>query len=609
MYGWYTVDRIELKKGKITFVQDYATQSQQTTMPGLTDGQPQLEQGVQIFCYPAAKAFDGKILAPRHIDLTISRTVEIEIKSGWNHVRKGTLRIRPATAGLRLRLTEVVIMDGALEIKRDQGTGNIEFADFAPDSAARLRIPYSVENDPSMLSARLEVFYETEHGTFSYHSATSMNCTLPISVNVSDMFFEESLFSKFSISPATMTPLRMLGCEVRESDLYSIEPSLPADAVMDIFPKQPASILYKFTQKKAIDSKAPNGGKHDPLKLTIDFAALDEEALSAIELAFIRDVQGTPVSGLVRFLLPYLLEAFKNDWSAGKLEILGLLREIEMITYEAVGWDGIIGGLQSSQQDAVRTWLKEWHSKNVAIPLVEADGVPTVSASIIRQIVIPVDIPSVNIVHTAEIRLLDTLSDTSHVAVGQVIPAELHLSHTRRWYNAAKDETNPMSSINPYPDLEFSFEILANPEVWLIGGNRRGNFTSPASEVTDANENDSCSRVFPIILMPQRPGHLLLPGIDIKTFIPLPAHPQRRSSLHSPVTQSQPGNTISSVPPRRQIPCEVDYKSLAKAVLVLPDLRRTTVSLDVVGGASGTGGAVSGPGGAWLVDSERGIGI
>ena len=53
---------------------------------------------------------------------------------------------------------------------------------------------------------------------------------------------------------------------------------------------------------------------------------------------------------------------------------------------------------------------------------------------------------------------------------------ELTISHTRIWdgtqTKGAKDEA-----------LDFCFEILANPDVWIVGGQRKAHFSSIVSRV------------------------------------------------------------------------------------------------------------------------------
>jgi hypothetical protein len=156
-----------------------------------------------------------------------------------------------------------------------------------------------------------------------------------------------------------------------------------------------------------------------------------------------------------------------------------------------------------------------------------------------------------------------------------MITAELIISHTRRWSSPATRETEPADE-----PLECSYELHANPDQWQIGGRRRGNFLA----------HDGESTRFTVLLLPQKPGHLLLPGLEIRTFFPAPAKAQAQLPTSPPAADP-------AAPSRRSVPCEVDYRNHGEAILVLPDLRKTTVSLSASGGHAGAG--------SWLIDSER----
>lgn len=80
----------------------------------------------------------------------------------------------------------------------------------------------------------------------------------------------------------------------------------------------------------------------------------------------------------------------------------------------------------------------------------------------------------------------------------------------------------------------------------------------------------------PLILWPQKTGSLLLPSVEIQS---LPIS-QERSQEDEEVADSS-------------ISCDVDYQSAGEAILVVPNLIGTTVSLEP-----------SGAGGGWLVESR-----
>lgn len=117
------------------------------------------------------------------------------------------------------------------------------------------------------------------------------------------------------------------------------------------------------------------------------------------------------------------------------------------------------------------------------------------------------------------------------------------------------------------------YEIIANPETWLVAGRRRGNFRATEGQTS----------LFSLMLLPQKAGHLLLPHVELKTFVSQESH--RDSHRDS-----------QQVFQRQQVPSEVDYFNHGVTVLVTPNLKTTTVSLDVTG-TSGSG--------AWLIDSEQ----
>lgn len=585
-----------------------------------------------IYCYPPPEGLQAKVVSTHHINLEENRTLELELNSGRNDIKAGTVRVRPATAGLRLRIAEAELVEGEMKITANNEAGNIEFVQLGPQSFVRFRIPYTVEENHTTLSARAEVSYETQHGKFSYTSVHSVVSALPISVNVQDMFKDEVLFSRFTISPAVQVPLRVLGCSIPSSEAYQVECNIRERVAWDVFPKQPASLLYKIQPRK--DHIASPGAKRS-LRLTVEFTCVDDECLDAVGQAFRAAINQTDYRGHTTFLTSHLVEAFRTQLTTADMEVIGLTREIETLPYQKLRWDSLLsllGGKRTSsaaasdgggnrggeEVEGLKTWLQEWHEKHPIISLPQQPTIPS------RRIVIPVDIPEIQVVHTAELRLLDNTpnanananpdekkeqhekgSQLTHAAVGQMIAAELRLHHTRRWCSPAHQETTSHSD----GALEFTYDLHANPEQWLIGGRRRGNFLAREGTMT----------TFAVMLLPQKSGHLLLPSLDIKAFVPAGSgtgsssgattvagpppsgntgvttspHPAPPQGGPTPTTPTPTGG--GAPPPslqRRQIACEVDYRNHGEALLVLPDLRKTTVTLSVSGGS-------------WLVDSER----
>lgn len=99
-------------------------------------------------------------------------------------------------------------------------------------------------------------------------------------------------------------------------------------------------------------------------------------------------------------------------------------------------------------------------------------------ASKLQYLTVPVDIPQMEVVHTAYLKLHHGLQKVSpeldYVAVAQPIPAELVIKHTRRWLTEM--ESQPSNEA-----LDFCYEVQANPDTWLIGGQRKAHFKAQVS--------------------------------------------------------------------------------------------------------------------------------
>jgi hypothetical protein len=163
--------------------------------------------------------------------------------------------------------------------------------------------------------------------------------------------------------------------------------------------------------------------------------------------------------------------------------------------------------------------------------------------------VITVSIPQTHILHT--VSLTPTSLPTPVIATaGLPLQTKLRISHTRRWAS-----TPPPS--NP---TEFIYTLEANPETWLIAGQRRAHFSALENEVLE----------WPILLIPLKAGVTLLPNIEIR---------------NKPVKKD--GNEDT------ELNCETDYLSYGETVTIVPDVRSSTVGVgDMSKGREGSGSVV-----------------
>lgn len=215
-----------------------------------------------------------------------------------------------------------------------------------------------------------------------------------------------------------------------------------------------------------------------------------------------------------------------------------------------------------------------------------------------QSILIPVDVPSIPVVHTADIRLqrpIPSLVEPADeyeapvVCVNQLLPATLHLKWTRVWDTSKLDTS--ITSVEEAAGDEFSYDVTAPSDTWLVGGRKKGHFVIPARNSTNGEGDPMSSSPIneadiPLVLIPLREGYLPYPSVEVRESAPSDAN---GSDGHGH------GQGQGRKSPAVVGHCETDYRNLGETVRVVADRRRVTVSLD----ASGAGG------GPLVLDSER----
>ena len=323
---------------------------------------------------------------------------------------------------------------------------------------------------------------------------------------------------------------------------------------LDVFARQPVMLMSKILE---VENRSHNSAKLSRrLSLQLQFICLDEEVSAVVERAFTASIADSSFRQYARLLVPHLLITLRTRLSVQDYEVIGLLREVNLGPLSDFNWPSLLTTLPHETRQEILNGLSSWHSDNASLTLPSSTPHPTASPnSNIQYLTVPVEIPHLQILHTAYLRPLTT---SPHIALDQALAAELTISHTRRW---GTDTT-------PAEPLEFVYEITAPPDTWLIGGQRKAHFSAAEDENVK----------FGLLLLPQRTGHLLFPSLEIR---PVAARGEG---------EDNDGKALPS--------CETDYVSQADTVLVIPDLASTTVSLD----PSGDGGNA-----AWVLE-RRGRG-
>ncbi|KAI1110530.1 trafficking protein particle complex subunit 10 [Nemania sp. NC0429] len=575
--GSYEVDKIDMRAGKLHLYFE-----RQVGYP--SDGASALLKSPQVSLYQRVDTLDVRLCTSKHIQLDRNSNVDLELDTGWNNLSKAEVRVKGATGGLRLLSSEAKCVDPPFGFSQPPEGGVFHFDAIPAKTTVRIRLPYTLEQDAPNIALRIEVFYETEHGNYFFSKTPTVHTGLALGVNVQDVFKHSTLFSRFTVSTASPGPLRLLKSELLESDMFEATFGIPPSDPVIIFPQQPASLLYKIKRKSGV----PNGPKTPKtMYLRLHYSILRDEIESTIQGSLITTLDGTTLHSFSRLLVSSVLSVVRKGLGGIQLERAALLGSIDTAFIAHVDYQRMFHGLGKDDAGvdvakSLTSFLRTWQAENPTLHLPRPELVRP------SCILIPVDIPSVTIVHTADIKLqpqpaapgsLASHAATPMVCTHQLLPATLHLKWTRMW-----DTLTPPSS---QADLEFSYELSGPTDTWLLGGRRRGHFVIPAPDSDEERERSSSPGTteaeIPILLIPLREGWLPYPSVEIREVRsdPIPNHTDDKSKAP-------------------EIQYETDARNLGETVYVIADRSSVTLSLDA-----------SGPGGGPLVlDAKRGeIGI
>ncbi|KAK8027682.1 hypothetical protein PG991_004738 [Apiospora marii] len=529
----------------------------------------------RITVYHRANTLDARLAASNTVQLDHNNKVDVEFDSGWNELIKAEVRVKAATSGLRLLTAEGKCIQGEdtdYKFAQKPEAGLFRFEGLPKHAAFKIRFPFTVEQEVLNVSVRIEVTYTTEHGTYLFSTTPSVPISLALGVNVQDVFKHKALLSRFTVSTASNSPLRLFKSELVNSELFEAHFGMPMGQAVTVFPKQPASYLYKITRKTGVKITKKT---EKTLYLKLQYSVVQDEIVDLVAESITQSLAGTPLEPYSRLLCGTVMPRVRDEMNAHTLERATLTGDFHTDFLWGVSWARSFAGLGKDSEgknlsDTLASYIQKWQSENPTLALPQDTPVEP------RSILIPVDIPPVTIVHTADISLQPNGtapelqqgpgSDVAAVVTNQLIPATLHLKWTRIW-----DIATPMANMS---DMEFSYEVLAPGDAWLVGGRRKGHFVIPApTNDGELSSTDATEAEIPLLLIPQREGWLPYPSIDIREVRSVPGEAGGSGAL-TPV--DGPGGE----------PCEIDLRNLGETVRVIADRERVTLSLD----ASGPGG-------------------
>lgn len=539
--GWYKVDEIEVRIGNLRLLQHFQS-SHDADLTEEEDSVAVRTAVVPILVYPHDRSLAMRIRTSSTLHLSETRRLCIELRPGQNRITQCKLRLKTATAGLRLNVHDARLLDhgrslDSLRTAREGDTLLMVIDDLMPDSLIAIEMPYTLEIQSSAsIAIRVDAGYETERGQFQLSEMAVVNVLLPVTVNVQDVYRPSCTYSRFTISPSTMVPLNLVSCHLEDNDSYTIElPDTHQDNLM-VFPRQPTSWTVRLVPTNEEASQA--SGR---LTLVVDFQSLDDVILAALEHQFKTALHQSAYASVARLLSSHLLEQVRGAWTEQDLEVAGLMQEMEIWDEKDLDWPSVLCGIDRKDRHGLEAWLSSWHAQSPPIQLRGTEWAK-------RQLRLHVDLPQPPLIVVAQLQIHGTRAGEATTTVGQPLLATLELSLSR-----------------PQVDqVEGIFELVAVADSWLIGGRRKGNVRLNHESVQ-----------IQTVLFPQQVGHLLLPTVTIK--------------CRSRTRRGDTGGRDSWI----EVNSEVYNAAHGRSVMVIPDLQSTTVEVFGAAPEAGAGKLVA----------------
>ncbi|KAI4716218.1 hypothetical protein E4T48_07578 [Aureobasidium sp. EXF-10727] len=553
-YGHYLIDKLVLESRKLHFSHDFQPKPQTTplgiTNANISDRRSSMS-GPSLLVYPHGDSLEARAALSNEIHIDRIRSIVLTILTGRNKTENLDLRLKSASAGLRLHTADAAIIQSDHSQLDTSQAGMLRLGTVEAGAELKVRVPYSTERSLDELTVKLEASYQTSQGTFSYLRTSAIPAALPLDVDVNDIFKSRALFSRFSVRTTNAIPLKITKVQIEESQTYGVR-ALPCPLPMTVFDKQPASLTYKISRKEADGNKLNK--KEAALALTVEYTRSDEAIFEKLGNVLEDAVANSPFASLRRLLVPTLLNRARSHAPAQQLEQAVLLNEFQVPSYETTGWGKIVASLTPEKRQGLDEWLQEWHSNNQKLVLDES-----APASLSRRITLSVEVPTVDVLHSVTLHL-DNDESAKSVIIGRPLPVTLSIKHTRRWAQAELPLDAP---------LAFSYTIDAPVDgPWLVAGPKRSRFTY---------KSDDEETKISLVLVPLRPGMHLLPSVDIQPVTTSVGN----SDSSGPSRLLSPGQTGGPVEESTQplVSCETDYCNSGETVLVVREARTTTVTV------------------------------
>ncbi|KAG6865627.1 hypothetical protein C0991_000914 [Blastosporella zonata] len=482
--GTYVLDSSELRVAKLCL------QYQHRKPPSKT---PAIRKELPLLVHVPRDllALDVTISPPDKIELGQSPMLLVAVSTGRNHIVKAIVRL--TSSGVIFYPKDAFYSGNKSSEPLEVVDNAVVLEDIPKHTVVTFMIPHSDTSAFQAMKIVSEVDYTTvpEPSLSRTTRATHVVITaLPISANVQD-FFRGSrnfgrLFSKFTISTTGHQHVRIRDAHLMTQDGgldgVKISPTATKNRdVVTVTSVQSANFLFH------IDSA--HGPVRESLTLLIRYRLLRQEVESIVEETVDQVLADSPSPHQHRtILINSIVKALEND--AGWVDLYGITGEIRVPDSE-----------DELDEETAKLFKK-------AIEVLKEHKHPYPPEGNWREINFPVEVPFMNIVASANVRIVSTpfsevspRPGTMPLYAGQPISATISIHTSFHWGSSVGEK-------QPRYMLRYDVEEMARD--WLVSGPKRGDFAAADGE----------TNVVSLTLVALHHGELALPKVFI-TALPM----------------------------------------------------------------------------------------
>ncbi|KAG4304579.1 hypothetical protein PORY_001972 [Pneumocystis oryctolagi] len=522
--GNHIIEVIKIKIGKIFLLKNFL----------------HLGKKLRIALFPRVGSLNVNAILPTDVLHNEQSKISIEIDPGKNDIVSGHLDIKFNAQNIKVNIskTEAYLFDKGINDFTEKKSSNLEkkmslyklkkvsennifsFGAINPSQILTLVIPYFSDNEFSEIKKKVKVSvkYTTKSSeSYIFLSSFVVPLSLPLSLDIQNYFKKHCLFSQFIVSFNTIS-LRIIDTKLENSEIFSVFSGNVSNETL-LLASQPISFIFKIIKKEK------NYSNHEQLIFNIIYRTLEDEILYVVSKMLFHELQ---LNNFHKYYL-YIVQIFKkfqqlkinyNDY--------GLKQTIfskDHLNY----WEEELALIKTSDRtkliEILQKIMLEFENISISKELLNCPQ---------KRIRVPIKIPIIHVLHSvdfvvkSDVNANDSVYSVSKITVGEHLHAEIRIQQIL----GCETDKNLLEK------SEFFYEIHIDSNIWLFSGHKKASFFV----------KDGYLKVFPIILIPLKSGHLMLPTIDITTT---------ETSIHF----------------------EVDYNYNMKHILVLPSESSVTFHL------------------------------